>query len=73
MTTISTEDLAEMLRDREALTLIMTMSETAFAMGHIPGSTAAANEEGLDDLADSEATIVVYCTGPECAASSIAY
>ncbi len=73
MSTISTKELRALLDRGDPVTLIMAMSGPAYSMGHIPGSTHATNAEGLDQLADRDTPIVVYCTGPDCAASGIAY
>jgi rhodanese-related sulfurtransferase len=73
MSTISTEELHALLQSDEPVTLVMAMSEAAFSMGHIPGSIHATNPRGLGQLEEQDTRIVVYCTGPDCAASGIAY
>ena len=73
MSIISTDELRALMDSGEPVALIMTMNESAYAMGHIPGSSFAAQERDLKNLRSLDAPIVVYCTGPDCAASGIAY
>lgn len=73
MDTISTNQLHGILERGDPVVLIMAMSDAAFSMGHIPGSINAKKVRELDELEDFDVPIVVYCTGPDCAASAIAY
>ena len=73
MEIISTEELHGFLERGDPVVLIMAMSDAAFSMGHIPGSINATKASELGGLEDFDVPIVVYCTGPDCAASAIAY
>lgn len=73
METISTDELHGILERGDPVVLVMAMSDAAFSMGHIPGSINATKASELDGLENLDAPIVVYCTGPDCAASAIAY
>lgn len=73
MNAMSTEELRALIESGEPFALIMTMSENAYAMGHIPGSSHASHVRDLAGIRKDDAPIVLYCTGQDCAASGIAY
>ena len=51
----------------------MTLGETAFKMGHIPGSINISSSEQAQGLVSPEDEIVVYCHDENCPASKVAY
>jgi len=73
--TIDREDLKAKLDRGDDFDLIMIHTHTAFEAAHIPGSSNFhPHEHPMSDLPqDKAADVVVYCTGPECVASQMAY
>jgi len=73
--TIDREDLKAKLDRGDDFDLIMIHTRIAFEAAHIPGSTHFhPHEQQMADLPqDKSAEVVVYCTGPECVASQMAY
>lgn len=71
-TTIDERQLRDGIEAGE-LIAIMTMSESAFAAAHIPGSVAATSVSQAKARYASDASLVVYCTDPACRASLTAF
>lgn len=73
MKTIARDTLKERLDSGEAIRLVMALDEWAFRAKHIPGSIWVRDAPRALDALDPADEIVVYCSGPDCAASRIAY
>jgi len=71
--TINREELREKPDRKDNFKLVMTLGETAFKMGHIPGSINISTLEQAHGLVSLEDEIVVYCHDENCPASKVAY
>ncbi|MDD5677027.1 MAG: rhodanese-like domain-containing protein [Kiritimatiellae bacterium] len=73
LTLITLETLMEMKENKEAFTLVDTLSGESYHEGHIPGAINIPVDK-IDQLAptllDKRATIVTYCGGYACTAST---
>ena len=76
MKTISGEELKRRLDAGEAITLLEALPQRYYDSGHLPGAINIPHDEirarAPDELADREATIVVYCASTTCRNSRIA-
>lgn len=70
--TISREELKERLDRQDKFKLVMTLGESAFQMGHIPGSINISSMEQAKGLISPDDEIVVYCHDENCPASKSA-
>ena len=73
MKLISREELREKLERGDDFKLVMTLEEWAFRSKHIPGSINIFPTMVTTGILDPYDEIVVYCAGPACPASIIAY
>ena len=71
METIEREELKAELDAGAELKLVMAMHQTHFDQAHIPGSVQLFEPEQAAQLLQPDDHIVVYCSGPSCAASGI--
>jgi 3-mercaptopyruvate sulfurtransferase SseA len=73
MDLIDTRELKEKLDRGDAFKLVMTLGEWEYRTSHIPGSLRISTvKEALGSLRPHE-EIVLYDSGPPCAASRMAY
>jgi rhodanese-related sulfurtransferase len=73
MEIIDRETLQDLLDSGSETRVVMVLGPQRYRQAHIPGSeTFGSIEEALDDLQPDE-DIVVYCSGTECFASSLAH
>jgi len=68
---ISLGELYDKLQRRDIFLLVMAMDEPRFEKAHIEGSTSWDSLQTTLDRTDRDAEIIVYCTGPDCAASKL--
>jgi rhodanese-related sulfurtransferase len=73
MREISLEELRAKLDRGDQFKLVMTLSEWAFRMSHIPGSINISSLDQARELLDPADEIVVYCSDAPCIASQAAY
>ena len=73
MKLVSREDLKEKLNRGDDFKLVMAWDDRAFRLKHIPGSINIYPTEVTSGMLDTDDDIVVYCSGPACPASVIAY
>jgi rhodanese-related sulfurtransferase len=73
MEIIDREALQQLLDSDAESRVVMVLGPLRYHQAHIPGSeTFGSIEEALDELQPDE-DIVVYCSGTECFASSLAH
>ena len=70
---ISCEDLWQKVENGEDFVLVDALAPLSFAAAHLPGAINITPQR-VDSLAerripDREATVVVYCAGPDCDSS----
>ena len=72
--TITREELVELLHD-SATTLIEALPTAQYDLEHLPGAVNVPGALTVADAArlapDHHATVVVYCSGPECRRSKV--
>jgi len=73
MNLITREELKQKIDNQDSFKLAMTLGDFGFKSKHIPGSIQVDSPEKAKDLLSIHDEIVVYCSGPQCAASIVAY
>jgi len=69
------EELLEKQANDEEFALVDTLPEDSFREGHLPGAVNMPSDEiaqRAEDELDKEATVVMYCAGYTCQASTVA-
>ncbi len=70
---IERDDVKRMLDDKEDFKLVFCLGDAEFTLKHIPGSICISDPKNAEAHLHPEENIVVYCAGPDCLASAIAY
>lgn len=73
MSLIGTKELKGKLDREEDFKLVMVLGRWAYRVTHIPGSLCISNVEEWLKALDTDDDIIVYDSGPYCAASRRAY
>jgi hydroxyacylglutathione hydrolase len=70
---IERDEVKRMLDAGEDFKLVFCLGEAEYSLKHIPGSLCLSDPSELESHLDQGDNIVVYCSGPDCLASAIAY
>jgi hydroxyacylglutathione hydrolase len=76
METIGRDELKGMIDAREDFKLVFCLGEGEFSLKHIPGSLCIDRPpviSNIEAVMGHDDNIVVYCSGPDCLASGVAY
>jgi rhodanese-related sulfurtransferase len=73
MKLISREELKEKLDKEEDIKLVFALGAWQYHATHIPGSLHFDDREEALQVLEQDDEIIVYCSNPACAASSLAY
>jgi rhodanese-related sulfurtransferase len=70
---IETKELKEKLDRGDGFKIVMTLGEWEYRITHIPGSMRVSTVDEALEVLDPEDEIVLYDSGPTCAASRMAF
>lgn len=68
---VGLSELYDKIQRCEAFLLVMAMDQRRFEKAHIDGSLSFDSLQAQLDTLPKDTDIVVYCTGPDCAASKL--